>query len=107
MYCSNCRTSLEDHDRYCSACGTATENAFRASSRSTYGFSRPREGKKVAGVCAGVARYLDLDVTLVRVIWLLMMLYPPVPGIIAYIVCWIVMPKDPLEAPAPCAQPAQ
>jgi phage shock protein C len=60
------------------------------------GLSRPREGKKLAGVCAGFARYLELDVTIVRVVWVLLVIFPPVPGLIAYIICWIVMPVDPL-----------
>jgi phage shock protein PspC (stress-responsive transcriptional regulator) len=57
--------------------------------------SRIRDGK-IAGVCGGVARYFDLDVTLVRVLWLFAAIFPPIPGIIAYLVCWAVMPKDPL-----------
>jgi len=89
MHCGNCGNPLEDHFRYCSRCGAATGSAFRA------GLSRPREGKKLAGVCAGFARYLDLDVTVVRIVWLLLVIFPPVPGLIAYIICWIVMPQDP------------
>jgi phage shock protein PspC (stress-responsive transcriptional regulator) len=57
--------------------------------------SRPREGKKIGGVCAGVARYLDLDVTLVRLCWIIITIFPPLPGIILYIICWIIMPLDP------------
>jgi phage shock protein PspC (stress-responsive transcriptional regulator) len=57
--------------------------------------TRPREGKRIAGVCAGVARYLEIDVTLVRVLWILVTILPPIPGIVAYIVCWIAMPEDP------------
>ena len=60
--------------------------------------SRPREGAKIAGVCAGVARYFDMDVTLIRIIWLLVTFLPPGPGIIAYVVCWIAMPKDDPES---------
>jgi phage shock protein PspC (stress-responsive transcriptional regulator) len=61
--------------------------------------SRPRNGKMIAGVCAGVARYLDIDVTLVRLLWILLTIFPHIPGIIAYVVCWIVMPRD--QEPAP------
>ncbi|HEX5432400.1 MAG TPA: PspC domain-containing protein [Bryobacteraceae bacterium] len=58
--------------------------------------SRPREDAKIAGVCAGFARYFDLDVTLVRIVWIVLIFYPPGVGLLAYILCWIVMPKDPL-----------
>jgi phage shock protein PspC (stress-responsive transcriptional regulator) len=51
------------------------------------------EGKKIAGVCGGFARYLRLDVTLVRIVWLLTALTCGV-GFIAYIVAWIAMPVE-------------
>jgi phage shock protein C len=100
MYCSNCGRQLEDHARFCSECG-----APRPGSQPPTGqmyeprpLSRIRDGK-IAGVCGGVARYFDLDVTLVRVLWLFAAIFPPIPGIIAYLVCWAVMPKDPLPLP--------
>lgn len=49
--------------------------------------------KSVAGVCAGFANYLDVDVVLVRIVWLCAAIFTGV-GFIAYVVCWIVMPKD-------------
>jgi phage shock protein C len=55
----------------------------------------------IAGVCAGVARYFDLDPTLVRIVWLLVAIFPCIPGIAAYIVCWILMPADPETVPSP------
>ena len=52
---------------------------------------RIREGKKIAGVCTGFARYMGVDVTLVRVVWLVIALTAGV-GFIAYLVAWIAMP---------------
>ena len=49
--------------------------------------------KKIAGVCAGFAEYFDTDLTLMRVIWVALLLLPPNLGLIAYIVAWAVMPK--------------
>jgi phage shock protein PspC (stress-responsive transcriptional regulator) len=49
----------------------------------------------IAGVCAGVARYLDVDVTVVRILWILIAIFPSIPGIVGYVVCWILMPRDP------------
>jgi phage shock protein PspC (stress-responsive transcriptional regulator) len=49
--------------------------------------------KKIAGVCAGFARYLDVDPTLMRIIWLVVALTTGV-GFIAYIIAWIAMPRD-------------
>lgn len=49
--------------------------------------------KKIAGVCGGIAEYLGLDPTLVRVIWLILVLCAGV-GALAYLICWIVFPKN-------------
>ena len=59
--------------------------------------SRPMNDKKIAGVCAGFARYLNLDVTLVRIIWLIVALAFGT-GFLAYLVAWIAMPADPGDA---------
>ncbi len=56
---------------------------------------RSRYDGKIAGVCAGVANYLDVDVTVVRLVWLILTFCPPTVGLISYIVAWIVMPKEP------------
>jgi len=50
--------------------------------------------KKIAGVCAGFAEYFDMDVTLVRLIWVGLLLLPPSPGLIIYIIAWIILPKS-------------
>jgi phage shock protein C len=49
--------------------------------------------KKIGGVCAGFARYSDLDVALVRVVWLIVAFSTGL-GFLAYLVAWIVMPSD-------------
>jgi phage shock protein C len=49
--------------------------------------------KKIAGVCAGFARYFDVDVILVRVVWLALALGTGV-GFLAYFAAWIIMPSD-------------
>jgi phage shock protein PspC (stress-responsive transcriptional regulator) len=60
---------------------------------STTTLSRPREGRMIAGVCAGLARRFGLDPTLVRVLFVLSVLLPG-PQVLAYIVLWIVMPAE-------------
>lgn len=51
--------------------------------------------QKVAGVCAGIADYLDVDVTLVRALWLALTIVPGaiVGGVVAYVLAWMVMPE--------------
>jgi phage shock protein PspC (stress-responsive transcriptional regulator) len=52
-----------------------------------------KRNKKIGGVCAGFARYLELDVILVRVLWLAIAIATGV-GFIAYLAAWIIMPSD-------------
>jgi len=99
MYCTKCGTQLREDDSFCSRCGTPTRpDLSRVVIRSK--LSRPMDQKKIAGVCAGFARYLDVDVTLMRILWLAVALCTGV-GFIAYLVAWILMPKD---YPAPMGQ---
>jgi phage shock protein PspC (stress-responsive transcriptional regulator) len=58
------------------------------------GLVRPRDGKLVAGVMAGLARRFGVSSTTARVIFLLSMLLPG-PQIVAYLILWVVMPKEP------------
>ena len=52
---------------------------------------RSGRDKKIAGVCAGVAHYLDMDPTIVRVVWgVLAFCYGA--GIVAYIILWMIAP---------------
>jgi len=56
---------------------------------------RSRTDRKIAGVCGGFADYLDVDVTLVRILWLMLVFFGGW-GIFGYIIAWIVMPDEPL-----------
>ena len=57
---------------------------------------RSRKHKLIAGVCGGLAEWLGWDPTLVRVAYVLVsVLSAAFPGIIAYVVLWILMPKVP------------
>jgi phage shock protein C len=90
MYCNYCGKAIQDDANVCAYCGTRVGGVI-ARKR----LVRPREGRKVAGVCMGVAEYFDLDVTLVRVVWLITALVPAGLGFIGYVIAWIVMPEEP------------
>ncbi len=49
---------------------------------------------RVAGVCAGIAEYFDTDVTLVRLVWVVLSIVPGavVGGVLAYLAAWIIVP---------------
>ena len=57
---------------------------------------RSSTDKKIAGVCAGLADYFDLDPTIVRVVWLLAVLCAGT-GLLLYVILWIVLPVAPAE----------
>ncbi|GAA1492987.1 hypothetical protein GCM10009627_13330 [Curtobacterium herbarum] len=54
---------------------------------------RPRSGRLLAGVCAGIADRFGWSRTGVRVLWVILSLFPG-PLWIAYVVLWIVMPTQ-------------
>ena len=47
----------------------------------------------LAGVCAGIAEYLDFDITLVRIAYAFLTLFTAFSGLIFYFVLWLVMPE--------------
>lgn len=101
MFCTTCGQQIESSHQFCPQCGSPTN----ANARKTTWQARPGRrlvrsirGKSIAGVCAGFADYLDVDVTLMRIVWLCTAIFTGI-GFVAYLVCWIVMPPD--YGPAP------
>ena len=102
MYCNACGQAIAVQSRFCSHCGHTVDHSHPAR------LVRPRLDRKVGGVCAGVARHLDLDVTLVRILWVFVTIAAGLfPGVIAYVIAWIVMPEEPVLLPAPAGQQQQ
>lgn len=61
---------------------------------------RPRGDRMLGGVCAGLARYANLDPTVMRVIFVLVSLaLGGLGGLIAYVVLWLVIPEEPGAVP--------
>ena len=55
---------------------------------------RSATDKKLAGVCGGVAKYLNMDPTVIRVLWAIISLFAFV-GVVAYILCAFIIPEEP------------
>ena len=66
--------------------------------------TRSQTDRRIAGVCGGLAEYLGLDSTIVRLAWVVLSIYPGaiICGVLAYILAWFVIPT----APAPSLQPS-
>ncbi len=55
---------------------------------------RPLAGRKIAGVAMAFANYFEIDVVLVRVILVLSLIPGGFPGLMAYLLCWLVIPSE-------------
>ncbi|MBQ8396553.1 MAG: PspC domain-containing protein [Oscillospiraceae bacterium] len=55
---------------------------------------KSKTDKKICGVCGGLAEFLGIDVTIVRLIWVLVILFAGF-GLLAYIVCALILPEKP------------
>jgi|AutmiccommuBRH21_1029487.scaffolds.fasta_scaffold01491_5 phage shock protein PspC (stress-responsive transcriptional regulator) len=55
--------------------------------------TRPRSGAMIGGVCAGLARYLGVDATLVRIAFVLIAIFAG-SGVLIYLVLWAVIPRE-------------
>lgn len=100
MYCNYCGKVIQDDANHCAYCGKRV-GAVLARKR----LLRPRAGRKIAGVCAGCAEYFDLDIALVRLVWLLVAVFTGI-GLLAYPIAWIVMPEEPETLPVPAGEHA-
>lgn len=56
--------------------------------------TRSRTNRKIAGVCGGLAEYFDVDPTVIRVVFVLLLLPGGLPGLLPYLALWIVIPAD-------------
>ena len=98
MYCNHCGKSIQEDANVCAYCGRPV--GYRAVQKR---LMRPRAGRKIAGVCAGFADYFDLDATLIRLIWLVVVIFGGT-GLLAYVIGWILMPGEPEFAATPAPQ---
>ena len=55
---------------------------------------RSRRRRIIAGVAGGLAEYFGLPVPLVRFLWLLALVPGGVPGVVPYLVCWLLIPSE-------------
>lgn len=56
--------------------------------------TRPQDGKIIAGVARGMANYFNVDVVIIRIIWVLLLVPGGLPGVVPYVIFWLLMPKE-------------
>lgn len=102
MFCSHCGRDIAESSSFCSSCGA------RQQQRGSYKqLTLSATDSKIAGVCGGIGEYLDVDPTVVRLIWLVLSIVPGgiVGGVVAYLLAWIIIPKAREHAVAASAAP--
>jgi phage shock protein PspC (stress-responsive transcriptional regulator) len=91
MNCPRCFKTIEEESSFCRFCGAAVATPPRAASRR---LTRIPEEGQLGGVCAGLASYLNADVTLIRLAWVILSIVPGLllGGVLVYAICWILLP---------------
>jgi phage shock protein C len=109
MNCPKCHRDIAEYSNYCYYCGAQQHVAPAGPPPIHKRLMRSSTDCKIAGVCGGIAEYLDVDSTIVRLVWVLLVIFPVplVPAILGYFVAWLVMPQAPAPIPADMSpQPA-
>ena len=55
---------------------------------------RTRQGRLIAGVLGGIARHFDLDLSLLRVVYVIATICTAFVGVVIYLMAWIVIPEE-------------
>ena len=56
---------------------------------------RPVQGRMLGGVCAGIGEHLEVDPTIIRLVWVVLTCLSLGTGLIVYIIAWIIIPEGP------------
>jgi len=91
MTCARCSREIDAGSSFCRFCGAAAQEGSPPRRLTRL----PAEGK-VGGVCAGIAAYLNTDVTVVRLAWVILSIIPGaiIGGLLAYAAAWLILPVD-------------
>lgn len=74
---------------------TSSEGDLIPMSTTTRRLRRSRSNRMVGGVVAGIADYIGMDVSLARVLYVLISIFSAAfPGILVYLICWLLIPEE-------------
>ncbi len=111
MFCTHCGSKFDARARFCSGCGAAREGASASPPPPVTGafgprgqLVRSRSSRAIAGVCGGFAEHYGWDLTLVRVLTVVITALTIVT-VFAYIAAWIIIPDGQYALPMSVAPP--
>jgi len=93
MVCLTCGKTLSEGAKFCPNCGAPTVARGATYPDGRPKLVRPLEGRKIAGVCAGIAQYTGWDLTLVRVVAVLAVFFGVGMPLLAYFIGWVIIPE--------------
>jgi phage shock protein C len=100
MNCAKCQRDITEYSNFCYYCGARQQAPQIGAPVVQKRLTRSTTDTKIAGVCGGLAEYMDVDSTVVRLVWVLVTFFTGIIfGIIAYFVAWMVMPLAPVLVP--------
>jgi phage shock protein PspC (stress-responsive transcriptional regulator) len=91
IFCSHCGTALPLGTRFCSSCGAAIPVAPYIPGTPLV---RPLAGRKIAGVCIGLAQAYGWDLAVVRILAVIGLFFSCGAVAVAYLACWIGIPEE-------------
>ena len=100
MNCTACGKDLSFGSKFCSNCGAAVPppqpytppaQPYAPQQR----IVRPRYGRMLGGVCAGLAQHFGWDLALVRILLVVLVFFGCGTPLLAYLIAWIVIPNEP------------
>ena len=93
MLCVQCQREIVDESVYCAVCGARQQGNRPQDNRR---LRRSTSEKRIAGVCGGLAEYFNVDVSLVRLAWVVLTIIPGAIflGVLVYLATWVLMPES-------------
>jgi phage shock protein PspC (stress-responsive transcriptional regulator) len=102
VYCVRCGTANEETAEFCVSCGdslkkekkkgTKEETQAQTSEKKLY---RSRTNKMISGLSAGMAKYFDMDVDLVRILWVVALFVSGGVVALVYLIMAVTIPLEP------------
>jgi phage shock protein C len=104
MTCSNCHREIAESSNFCYFCGARQTVASARPMGSPKRLMRSSTDNKIAGICGGLGEYMDADPTIIRLVVVLLVIFTGFfPGIVGYLLAWIIVPLAPQPVAASAA----